>query len=106
MGDWRATLERFTVELRDLYRQRLDSVILYGSRARGEGGPESDIDTLIVLNPLGDFWEEFGRISPVASRVSLDYDVVISAIPAGLKEYSEAGNPLILNVRREGMRVS
>ena len=106
MGDWRAALERFTAELRDLYGQRLDSIILYGSRARGEGGPESDVDTLIVLNPLGDFWEEFGRISPIASRVSLDYDVVISAIPAGLKEYSEAGSPLILNVRREGMRVS
>ncbi len=106
MGDWRTALQRFTAELKSLYGPRLDSVMLYGSRARGEGGPESDIDTLIVLNSLGDFWEEFGRISPVASRVSLEYDVVISAIPTGRKEYSEAGNPLLLSVRREGMRVS
>ncbi|MGH8946205.1 MAG: nucleotidyltransferase domain-containing protein, partial [Acidimicrobiia bacterium] len=30
--------------MRDLYEDRLVRVVLYGSQARGEAGPESDID--------------------------------------------------------------
>lgn len=103
---WRAALERFVNELRGVYGARLDSVVLYGSRARGEAEDEADIDTLVVLNRPEDFWVEFERISPVASRISLDYDVVISAIPAGIRDFREARDPFFLNVRREGVRVA
>lgn len=36
--------------IRKIYGNRLSKVLLYGSYARGEQTPESDIDLLVVLN--------------------------------------------------------
>ena len=33
-----------------IYGDRLDSVVLYGSQARGDSSSDSDIDVLIILN--------------------------------------------------------
>jgi type III restriction enzyme len=104
--EWRAALADFTAALRDLYGSRLDSVVLYGSRARGEAELLSDIDTLVVLKECEDFWAEFDRICPIASRVCLDHGVVISARPSSVKELAGSGSPLFLNIRREGKRVA
>jgi len=66
-GDnWRDALSRFLSEMKAIYGSRLDCVVLYGSRARGDAEAMSDVDTLIVLDVLGDFWAEFNRISPIA----------------------------------------
>ena len=102
---WRHALDGFVGELRSLYGSRLDGVILYGSRARGDGQDDADIDTLVILDPVGDFWVEFGRIGSIANDLSLEHDVVISAIPVDLRDYRDALEPLFLNVRREGLRL-
>ena len=103
---WRVALDQFTAELRGLYGSRLDAVILYGSRARGDADEASDVDTLILLDPCADFWTEFERVSPIASRISLEHDVVISALPADRRAFEKAGSPLFLNAHREGIRVA
>ena len=103
---WRQALHRFAAEMRSLYGDRLQQVILYGSRARGDAQDDSDIDTLIVLKPLGDFWAELSRIGTVASRVSLEHDVVISAIPVDAADLRKPATPLLLITHREGVRVA
>jgi len=35
--------------LKQIYGNRLDKIILYGSQARGDARPDSDFDILIVL---------------------------------------------------------
>jgi len=51
-----------------------DQVILFGSRARGDSRPDSDIDLLVVLPRL----EEGGRKTRVAMlRVLRDLDVAV-----------------------------
>lgn len=43
------------------YGDRLHAVVLFGSEARGNAGPDSDIDVLAVLETLtGDYGEELG----------------------------------------------
>ena len=42
-------LRQLKIQLTDLYRDRLDRIYLYGSRARKTADPDSDIDVLVVL---------------------------------------------------------
>jgi predicted nucleotidyltransferase len=98
---WQEALRTFSDRLKVLYRDRLDSIVLYGSRARGEAKDDSDIDLLIVLKDFEDFWDEFHTISPIASAVSLEYDVVISALPIRKADLERSRSPFILNVKRE-----
>jgi len=102
---WKHAVQELSAQLRDIYGQRLKAVIVYGSRARGEAAEDADVDTMIVLEPLRGFWREFSRISPIASRISLKYDLVISAIPTSKKQFETRSSPFFINVRREGVRV-
>ena len=102
---WQKALDSFAAEMHALYGTRLSQIVLYGSRARNEAEGSSDIDVLVILDPLQDFWKEFSRISPVASRISLEHSVVISAIPASLHDFQDPKTPLMLNVGREGIAV-
>ncbi|MEL6222113.1 MAG: nucleotidyltransferase domain-containing protein, partial [Cyanobacteria bacterium J06627_8] len=50
----KTTLENHVLDslsnyLNHLYGQQLEELILFGSHARGEATPESDIDVLVVL---------------------------------------------------------
>ena len=106
VSGWRVALEDFVSEVRGVYGPRLRGVVLYGSRARGEAEEASDIETLVILDRCSDFWDDFNLLSPIASRVSLEHDVVISATPIDMSDYEESRNPLVLNARREGVAVA
>ena len=43
----------FVDKLRQQFDDQLVSVILFGSRARGEAKPDSDMDILIVMSGIG-----------------------------------------------------
>jgi hypothetical protein len=47
--DLRETLRWVTEAVRDVYASRLQRLILFGSRARGDATAESDVDVLVVL---------------------------------------------------------
>ena len=55
---------------------RVQRIVLYGSKARHEDTPESDIDVLVVT--ADDRWLLKDRISTIGARVVLDYDVLFS----------------------------
>jgi len=81
----------------------LSRVVLIGSRARGAASEGSDVDVLVVLDPLEDLWYELSRIQPLASSLSIEHDVVLSVMPVDAAEYEHASTPLLLNSRREGV---
>ncbi len=76
----RRVLDRLVDRLDDAFGLRLRSVWLYGSRARGEEPhPESDIDVLVVADPVlpGDellvidlSWEAADDEGPVSGLIS------------------------------------
>ena len=49
---YRGLLEALLEALKNVFGERLVSVVVYGSVARGEAGPDSDIDLLIVAEGL------------------------------------------------------
>ncbi len=93
-------------ELSELYGDRLRAVVLFGSWARGEAHPESDIDLLVVLDEVESRREELARMSDVLWRYSLEHDTVVTEVPVSEAEYRESQEPLLVRARNEGVAVA
>jgi predicted nucleotidyltransferase len=77
---------------------------LYGSKARGEGRPDSDLDVMIELP---DYDRAIvAEIDDIVYRINLDHDVFISALVFGKDELEEgpmSESPIYKVIRREGV---
>jgi predicted nucleotidyltransferase len=84
---------------------QLEAVLLFGSRARGEACPASDVDVLIVVRGEFDYGDLIKRTSSVVAALSLQYDVVISRVFVSKEQFERGQSPFLLNVRREGIAI-
>ena len=92
-------------ELKTVYSDHLREIILFGSYARGDFMNESDIDLIILLDKIKDIASESDRYRSVISRISLKYDKIVSIIPFNFEEFYKKTTPLILNVKKEGIKI-
>jgi len=92
-------------ELETLYGERLMDLILFGSQARGDARPDSDIDVLIVLRPPVDSGEEIQRTSLLFSELCLRYNVLVARLFMDEDRYLRREGPLLRNIQREGIAV-
>ncbi len=88
-----------------VYGERLSKIVLYGSQARGDASPASDIDLMIVLEGPVDPGKEISRVGEITSNLSLKHYVAISCLFVSTERYLKEQSPLLLNVRREGVAV-
>ena len=86
-----------------LYGQRLRALLLYGSYARGEQEPESDLDILIILDDYDLYSHEIKRTSELISNLSLKYGISISRKIMRHKTWLTGDTPLLRNARREAI---
>jgi len=96
-------LSQLKQDLRNLYGDRLCSLTLFGSQARGDSQPESDIDVMVVLKAPVNPGEEIKRTGKIVADLSLDYDVVISCLFMDEIYYQTRNSALLRNVRQEGV---
>jgi predicted nucleotidyltransferase len=95
-------LKRFRAALDQIYGDRIERVVLFGSRARGDAHDDSDYDIAIFLKDLTDRWQEIDRIIPVVTDVLYDEEAFIHAMPYRAGSYEER-TPLMREIRREGI---
>jgi len=53
-------------------------IILFGSRARGQARPSSDVDLLVVLPPGEQLREQWGMLLDAVARFPIEVDVLIT----------------------------
>ena len=95
-------LKRFRAALDQIYGDRIERVVLFGSRARGDAHDDSDYDIAVFLHDLTDRWREAERIIPVVTDVLYEEEAFIHAMPYRAGSYEER-TPLMREICREGI---
>jgi predicted nucleotidyltransferase len=88
-----------------LYGERLVQMVLFGSQARGDAKPGSDIDVLVVLKDPVHPGDEVEKTGGIVAELSLQYAEVISCVFIGEDRFRHRYGPLLRNIRREGMPI-
>ncbi|MEK7408221.1 MAG: nucleotidyltransferase domain-containing protein [Acidobacteriota bacterium] len=99
----RNLLAELKTGLAALYGERMRAMYLYGSYARGEADPDSDVDLLIVLDRIGSYWGELKRSGPLASSLSLNYGSTVSLVFVSQRDWATRETPFLDNVREEAI---
>jgi predicted nucleotidyltransferase len=100
-----ALLSRLRIELARLLGKQLDALYLYGSRARGDALPDSDVDVLVVILGDFDYFDMVERTGQIAAELSLEYETVVSLAFTSKENYVHRMSPFLMNVRQEGIAV-
>lgn len=86
----------------EAYGPRLQRIVLFGSRARGDARPDSDDDVALFLRDFHDRWSEMDRIVPLVTDILYDQGAFIHAMPYRAGADQER-TPLMHEIRREGL---
>ncbi|SFF60371.1 nucleotidyltransferase domain-containing protein [Thermoflexibacter ruber] len=99
-------ISEFKKIVEQIYGERLSKVILYGSQARGEAKPDSDIDLLVVLKDEHiSLIKEIRTINQKVIDLILQYDKPISFLPVTQTKFETHKSPLFYFIRKEGKEV-
>ncbi|MEI6331137.1 MAG: nucleotidyltransferase domain-containing protein [Pseudanabaena sp. ELA645] len=92
-------LQNLRHQMEILYQDRLDSLILFGSQARGDANVDSDIDILIMLKDDIDSWTEIKRTGGIISQICLDNSILVSSLFVSVKQFITQDTAALLGLR-------
>ena len=98
-------LAKFRAALTEMYGERLERVVLFGSRARGDAQPDADYDVAVFLkgmNGASDRWTELHKLAALRVKFIDDTGAFFDAKPYPAGAYRER-SPLMHEIRREGL---
>lgn len=79
-------------------------IILFGSAARGEMGPDSDVDVLVVMPEGVHRWRTAQDLHQQMHGLSVSVDIVV-ATPTDLEKHRDTIGLIYRQVLREGREV-
>lgn len=95
-------LQKFRAALTELYGDRIERVVLFGSRARGDAKPDSDYDVALFLADLTDTWQEIDRLVEIEETFRDATDVEIHTMPFPAGRWRDR-TPLMHEIRKDGI---
>jgi len=101
--DVKELLKEIKARLQEAHGRRLKGVVLYGSTARGDAGPDSDIDVLVLLEDPIDFGRDLEANIDALYPLSVRLEKRISAKPVSVREYRTENCPLFEHAKRDGI---
>ncbi len=96
-------LKRFSDAVRAHFGDRLERIVLYGSRARGDARPDSDYDVAIFVRELGNRWQELETIAPVTLTILAEQDELINPLLFRAGQWRHPSSPLMHEIREDGV---
>jgi uncharacterized protein len=85
-----------------MYGERIERVVLFGSRARGDAREDSDYDVAVFLRDMTDRFAEMDRLADLGTDILNETGEFVHAMPYRAGSYDER-TPLMLAVRSEGI---
>ncbi len=102
----RQIVTEFVRRLHQQFEEQLLSAVLFGSRARGDAEPDSDMDLLVVLRQLNH--ETRKAVRYLAADLWLTHDVYLSTRVYSAAEWArlqDMNTLLYRNIRRDGIEL-
>ncbi len=99
-----AMARRLRRDLQAVYGRRLVDVYLFGSRARGDNDPESDVDVLVVLDDIHSYAADLRLSGEVTAELALEAGVTISRLLATSDAWDHRDRPILRVIAIEGIR--
>lgn len=98
-----APLDEIRPRLAAAFGPRFRGVILYGSRARGDHRPSSDLDLLVLLDGPIALTDDIGAAVDALYPLQLAIDFPIHALPVDVEHYRSEARLFYRNVARDGV---
>ena len=95
-------LQKFKAAIDALYGDRIERVVLYGSRARGDARPDSDYDIALFLFDLTSAWLEVRKIGPIKLAIRNETGADINTLPFPAGRWRDR-TPLMHEIRKDGV---
>ena len=95
-------LKHLRAALDEMYGERIERVVLFGSRARGDAHDDSDYDVAVFLREMTDRFAEMDRLADLGTDILNKTGEFVHAMPYRAGSYDER-TPLMLAVRSEGI---
>jgi predicted nucleotidyltransferase len=96
-------LKRFHAAVSEIYGDRLERVVLYGSRARGDARPDSDYDVAVFLRGMTDRIADLYRLADLSTALLEEGDEFVHAMAYPAGSYDDPRMPLMYAIRAEGI---
>ena len=102
MASLDTVLSQFLERVAATYGSRIERVVLFGSRARGDAKQDSDYDFAVFLHDIKSRWEEFGRLADIEIEILENTGAIVDALPYPAGSWRDEASPLMGEIRREG----
>jgi predicted nucleotidyltransferase len=104
--DEQAWLEGYRQALVEQYADAIHQMVIYGSKARGDSRPDSDLDVLLIVR------NEAGALRRPLRRLGYDLAIAFNAVPSILaytqaewERRKQSGSPFREAVERDAVSV-
>lgn len=102
----KSVLGQFKVSLEQTIGRQLIELRLFGSKARGDDEPDSDIDVLVIVS--SDDWHIRDRVYDIATDMLLQADVCISPKVISKSRFAQLckeGTSFIHNISKDAITI-
>lgn len=99
-------IDQYVEEIKRIYGSYVKQIILYGSYARGDFRPDSDVDIMILVDMSDLELKAYGQqLSYMTYDFNMDYDLDIKPIAKSEAHFNKwiVNYPFYSNIHKEGV---